>query len=75
MFGHGLGGCGFYGMGTGMWFLPLVFGVIIVIGILVFTRINAKSTRTNHALRILDERYARGELTQEEYEHYKDTLH
>lgn len=79
MFGHGFSGCGFYGMragmGLGMWFLPLVIGAIIVISIILFSRMRAKSTQPSHAQQILDERYARGEITEEEYIHYKNTLY
>jgi putative membrane protein len=65
------------------WFLPWFFGALIVLGIVLIGVVVVRAiggglsgqgsagadhrTKNGHAHAILDERYARGELTTEEY--------
>lgn len=71
---HGLNGMG-WGMGFG-W----VFGILVVVAIIWFiVRVtNTDSVNVNHtnksALDILNERYANGEISREEYEEKKRVI-
>ena len=71
---HGLGGHG-WGMGWA-WILGLVILVIIIW--LVVKTVNqdrsASQSRNKSALDILKERYARGEISKEEYEEKKKII-
>ncbi|TYB32640.1 MAG: SHOCT domain-containing protein [Flexistipes sinusarabici] len=70
-------------MMNGMWFgwifLLVILGLIIWVAV---TMINKKQSRGDHrnqhyeedALDILSKRYARGEITRDEYERLKDDL-
>jgi len=70
-------------MMNGMWFgwifLLVILGLIIWVAV---TMINKKQSRGDHrnqhheedALDILNKRYARGEITRDEYERLKDDL-
>lgn len=68
LFGGGMG----FGMGFGMifWFLLLI--AIVYIGVSLADR--GKLTKEKTAREILDERYARGEITSEEYKRMKENL-
>jgi len=70
----------------GLLFNLLVIGVIILIGVIIFKELT-KSKRDSHqhhqesseqtnttAIKIVKERYAKGELTVEEYHRLIDTL-
>lgn len=82
-YGYGMGGgwnnhMGFGGGGlmTGIWILLLVLGVTLLVKWLTNFR-NRPASYVNDnpkALSILAERYARGEITQEEYETKKEHL-
>lgn len=71
----------FYGYGmmrNGFgWVMLLLFCILVVIGIIVFLRFFVKANNSSHksygrtAINILDERYARGEITDEEYKRKK----
>lgn len=70
---HGFGGFG--------WLVMIVFWVLVITAIVVVVRWlliqpSAYQTRSreNKALTILDERYARGEIDQEEYEQKRKDL-
>lgn len=70
MMGNMMGNMMFYGMGG---ILMMLFWAVVIIGggYLLFRALNSNSrnSRTDdEALRILRERYARGEVTEEEYE-------
>ncbi len=68
-------GVHFMGMGCS-WFLGAF--VIIIVVILVIVGINrrtgAEQYKTDNAMEILRERYARGEISKEEFEERKKTL-
>jgi len=79
----GPGGCCMPGMmGYGWWFMPLIpliFLVLIVLGAYyiimeLFRQGRSKSKDGGRALEILKERYARGEITREEYLKMKEEL-
>ena len=71
---HGLNGMG-WGMGTGWIFGLLVLAAIIwFITRVVNTNQGQPASPHNSALAILDERYARGEISKEEYEDIKRNL-
>lgn len=68
---HGFNGMG-WGMGIGWIFGLLVFAVIIwLIFRMVNTNQGVPAFPNKTALAILDERYARGEISKEEYEDMK----
>lgn len=60
----------YWGMGWGMWFIPLL---IILIVYLLFKN-NSQSKNQETPLEILKRRYAKGEITKEEYEQMKSDL-
>jgi len=63
--GHG------WGMGFGMWFIPLLFVLIVI----YFLKENSKEERKNPSAQdILDKRYASGEIDAEEYQKMSDAL-
>jgi len=62
-----------WGWGLG----SLLFLALIVIGIVLLVRGPSRSTpdqREDSSLRILEERFARGEIDEEEYRHRRRTL-
>ena len=76
----GWGGYG-YGMGIFGWFFMLAFWGLIIVGLVLVVRWlwyqGPPATRTgaNEApLEILKRRYARGEITKEEYDRMKQDL-
>ncbi len=66
--------------GLGMMLISLLFLALIVVGIVLIVRSFSDGGRTaprpegNRALDILDERFARGELDQREYEERRRLL-
>ena len=63
--GHG------WGMGFGMWFIPLLLIIILI----YFLKDNSKSEgKESSAQDILDKRYASGEIDTEEYEEKSNAL-
>ena len=74
---------GYYGFGRGMmgygggWIMMIGLVFLIVIGVIVFYRLSQRSnqygmkSQVNSALSILDERYAKGEISDEEYKNKK----
>jgi len=62
-------------MGGGMWLFWLIFIIIIFLLIKTFnTPSNPPSEQNETALDILKKRYAKGEITKEEFEEQKKTL-
>ncbi len=83
--GHGMMGPGMMGWGYGMgWFGPIfmaVFWVAVIVGIIFLVRWAAVSGRFREqgkseesALDILKKRYARGEITKDEFEEMKKDI-
>ncbi len=63
--GHG------WGMGFGMWFIPLLLIIILI----YFLKDNTKGEgKDSSAQDILDKRYASGEIDTEEYKEKSDAL-
>lgn len=71
---HGLNGMG-WGMGW-WWIIGLIFLVVLIWFLVRTTRRNQESNHTNNksALDILKERYAKGELDNDEFEEKKRNL-
>ena len=56
------------------WDWLILIGVIIL-GVFIYSgRKNKKLKKRKDALKILDERYAKGEITKEEYVEHKETI-
>ncbi len=66
---------GGFGM-TGGWFLPAIVIILIAIGMIYFMNSNKGNSRRtgSNSLDILKERYAKGEISDEEYERKKAQL-
>lgn len=76
-----MGGSGMAGFGMGGWWLLMVTGVVLLVVLLVRLLVAGRSRgpggdvpARSAARRLLDERYARGELTGEEYQERVRTL-
>lgn len=77
----GFGGMG-YGGGFGMGILGWIFQILILIGaiylVVYLVRSVTRRDNSNHSLRtareIAAERYARGEISEEEYRKIRDSL-
>jgi len=72
-------GSGYYMMGgSGMWFFPLIFIILFVVVIFYLFKQNETKTSTGSsnesALDILKKRYAKGEISKDEYESMKKEL-
>ncbi|KLU65105.1 hypothetical protein DEAC_c30720 [Desulfosporosinus acididurans] len=78
--GYGYGGYGGYGMGMMGFFMPLIFGIAIILLAVYFfrrskSRVQSQGFSThNSALDILRERYARGEIDSAEFQSKKQDL-
>ena len=68
---------GEYGMGGGMIFMAL-FWVVIIVGVIYLIKLLAdksrNGTQTESAEEILKKRFAKGEISQEEFEEIKKDL-
>jgi putative membrane protein len=60
----------FFGMGWGMWFIPL----LIIVLIFFILKFNNTSIRHDTPLDILKKRYANGEITKEQFEEMKNNI-
>lgn len=71
---HDMGDFG-WGMSFG-WIFMLLFWVLVILGIVAIVRwlSGSNSTRQKTALEILQERYARGEIDQQEYQQKRRDL-
>lgn len=67
-----------YGIGIGLigllFQLALFIGLIYLVVVLI-KKVNHPSNDSDHAEAILKERFARGEITEEEYKQMKKVLH
>lgn len=68
----GTGGCGM-GWGGGLYML-IIFGLIVIGGIMVVRWSLRSSGGKDSALEILKRRYAQGELTKEQFEEMKKDI-
>lgn len=63
----------YWGMGCGMWFIPLL--TILVIYFLVKNNSQTKSRQNSESpMEILRKRYAKGEITKEQFEEMKKDI-
>ena len=63
----------YWGMGWGMWFIPLL--VILVIYLLIKNNSQTKSEQDSETpMKILKKRYAKGEITKEQFEEMKKDI-
>lgn len=60
----------YWGMGWGMWIIPVLFVVLIIF----LTRNNNVQSQNETPLGILKKRYAKGEITKEQYEEMKKNI-
>ncbi len=70
---------GYYGMGGGfMWLFPLIgLGIFLYVIYMIFNRTNINNSfgsSSESALEVLKKRYARGDITKEEFEEMKKNL-
>ncbi|MDK2860060.1 MAG: putative rane protein [Sphaerochaeta sp.] len=76
-FGHHSLGYGYGMYDGGMWIMGLVVLAVIAaltLSIIAIVRTSKKRNASDDALRIVEERYAKGELTKEEYDVMKKDL-
>lgn len=68
-----------YGWGIGFgWFFMILFWVLVILGVIYIFKLIRGGTRKGEkeetALDILKKRYAKGEISKEEFERMKDDL-
>lgn len=64
-----------WGMGIGGWFLMILFWVLIILAVIYIARAVSNGRQKGEtALDILKKRYAKGEISKEEFERMKDDL-
>jgi len=71
-------GCG-WGIGFGLgWFLMVIFWILVILGIFYLIKVVAGSgkgiEKEDTPLNIVKKRYAKGDITKEEFEKIKDDL-
>jgi putative membrane protein len=80
MTGRGMmGGWGYpYGMGWGFMLvgmlIPLIFVILVVVGAYLWLTSRKEPPESDRAIAILNERYAKGEITKEQYLEMKENL-
>ena len=69
---RGLSSMGF--MGGGMWFYGIAFVLIVLAAIYLISNNNHRNNNQHTALEILDQEYAKGNVTDDDYKKRKDNL-
>jgi len=76
MFGQGymgyMGGMGYFPWMGLMFFI--VFAIVIFLFVSYLKKDNYRETKSNNALEILEERFAKGEISKEEFLNMKKTI-
>lgn len=62
------------GMGWGLWFIPLLFIALITVLVVFLYKDNNPSTQNETPMEILKKRYAKGEITKEQFEEMKKKI-
>jgi putative membrane protein len=66
-----------YGMGSGMWIFGLIFWILILVGLVLLIKYlweGGGARKEESALEILKKKYARGEISKEEFEEKKKDM-
>lgn len=67
-----------YGMSSGMWILGIIFWILILVGLILLIKYLWEGAGhkggQESALEVLKKRYARGEISKEEFEEKKKDL-
>ena len=59
----------------GMWIFFIIFWLLIILGIAAIIRwFNAKTWKKESSIEILEKRYAKGEISKEEFEKMKEKI-
>lgn len=59
----------------GMWIFFIIFWLLIVLGIVAIVRwFNAKTRNEESSIEVLEKRYAKGEISKEEFEKMKQQI-
>ncbi len=64
----------YWGMGCGMWFIHLVMIALITIVVVFLYKNNNPTIRNETPMEILKKRYAKGEITKEQFEKMKNNI-
>ncbi|NFF77697.1 SHOCT domain-containing protein [Clostridium sporogenes] len=77
MFGCGFGRSAFTGGCSAWMIVPMIFRLLIIIGIIyaVVKLFKNHMANNNNAIKILNEKYATGEISEEEYLKRKNTIY
>ncbi|AJD32504.1 MULTISPECIES: SHOCT domain-containing protein [Clostridium] len=77
MFGCGFGRSAFTGGWSTWMIVPMIFRLLIIIGIIyaVVKLFKNHMANNNNAIKILNEKYATGEISEEEYLKRKNTIY
>ncbi len=70
-------GYGYGMMGGGFWILGLIFWILVIIGLVLLIKYlweGSGARKEESALEILKRRYARGEISKEEFEEKKKEI-
>lgn len=67
-----------YGMSSGMWIFGLIFWILVIAGLILLIKYLWEGSGTKRveesALEVLKKRYAKGEISKEEFEEKKKDL-
>lgn len=74
MGGYGMGGFGFGGFFMILWWILIIIGIVVLVKWLLGSSASPAGGSSGKALDILKERYARGEIDEQEYLKKKQDL-